>query len=214
METYFEAPPSDSVPRMMSDFLSWVETPHPTPDPVAQAAVAHLWFVSIHPFDDGNGRICRAITELLLSRADASPLRAYSLSSAILSNRKEYYDHLEAAQRGGTDVTDWVLWFVETLRQALNLSLEKTERVVRKKHFWDAHAATALNDRQRKVINILLDGFDGKLTSSKWYKICHCSQDTASRDINDLISKNIPRKTPEGGRSAGYELVFQNTRQL
>lgn len=206
-KVHFEAPASDMVEGMMSSFLQWLNTTDDNIDPIVKAAVAHLWFVTIHPFDDGNGRICRTITEWQLSRADNAPQRFYSLSSEILNNRNDYYNHLEKAQKGSLDVTEWIAWFISILEKALLTAIGKTERVKCKTLFWDRHNATPLNDRQRKVINMLLDGFDGKLNSSKWYKINHCSQDTASRDINDLIEKGILRKVAgSGGRSTCYEL--------
>lgn len=203
---HYEAPPSDDVPYMMQDFLTWVNASQSI-DPVVKAAIAHLWFVSIHPFDDGNGRICRTITELLLSQADQTSQRYYSLSTEILTHRKDYYVQLERAQHGGADVTQWISWFLHTLQQALQTALLKTENVVRKVKFWQEHRLTPINNRQRKVINMLFDGFEGKLTSSKWYKINHCSQDTATRDINDLIKKGILQPAAEGGRSTSYTLV-------
>ncbi len=206
---HYEAPPSPAVPGMMSEFLDWVNNPETAADPLIKAAAAHLWFVSVHPFDDGNGRICRTLTEMLLSRADRTSQRYYSLSSEILSHRKAYYDHLEEAQKGGLDITPWVGWFLETIRSALNTALRRTEAVAAKARFWDAHRATPMNPRQRKVVNLLLDGFEGKLNSSKWYKINHCSQDTALRDINDLMAKGVLRQTAGGGRSTGYELAAE-----
>ena len=205
-KVHYEAPASGEVPRMMSEFMDWINTEENI-DSLVKVAVAHLWFVTVHPFDDGNGRICRTLTELLLSRADQTSLRYYSLSSEILRHRKEYYDHLEQAQKGNLDITPWIQWFLQTLKTALENALQKTEYVVRKTQFWDAHRTIAFNDRQRKVLNMLLDGFDGKLNSSKWYKINHCSQDTASRDIKDLVSKGVLRQTREGGRSTNYELM-------
>lgn len=202
----YEAPPSEEVPRMMSDLLEWIESDYTKTDPLIKAAIAHLWFVTIHPFDDGNGRICRTITEMLLSRADQTGERYYSLSSQILQNHKAYYDNLEHAQKGGMDVTEWVAWFLSTLKDAINASLTKTENVVRKRQFWNRHEQTPFNERQRKMLNRLFDGFEGKLNSSKWYKICHCSQDTATRDLNDLVNKGVLRKTDDGGRNTNYEL--------
>ena len=207
-KVHYEAPPSGDVPDMMDDFITWIEDCTDCIDPVIKAAVAHLWFVTIHPFDDGNGRLCRTITELLLSRADATSQRYYSLSSAILNNRNSYYHHLETSQKGELDITEWLAWFLDTLKSALVTALHKTDSVIRKTHFWDTHRDTPMNERQRKVTNLLLDGFEGKLNSSKWYKICHCSQDTAIRDINDLISKGLLRKTEGGGRSTHYELIL------
>lgn len=205
-KVHYEAPPCQAVPAMMDAFFHWVNTADAI-DPVVKAAVAHLWFVSVHPFDDGNGRICRTLTELLLSRADQTSQRCYSLSSEILRRRNDYYDHLEQAQKGNLNITSWVAWFLLTMKGALQTALSRTENVVRKMHFWDRHRTTALNDRQRKIINMMLDGFEGKLNSSKWYKINHCSQDTANRDINDLIRKGILQQTEEGGRSTHYRLL-------
>lgn len=205
-KVHYEAPESSHVPGMMGDFMDWLNNAAQI-DPLIKAAVAHLWFVTIHPFDDGNGRICRTLTELLLSRADSTTQRYYSLSSEILNHRKAYYEHLERAQNGGLDITEWVVWFLETLKGALNEAMQKTEHVAGKAAFWRQHSDTSLNERQRKVLNMLLDGFDGKLNSSKWYKINHCSQDTANRDIKDLITKGILRQTQEGGRNTNYELV-------
>ncbi len=206
---HYEAPPSADVPRLMSDLLQWIETTNTT-DPLVKAAIAHLWFVTIHPFDDGNGRLCRTITEMLLSRADNTEKRYYSLSSQILKNRKSYYDYLEHAQKGDMDITEWVGWFLSTLKNAINVALTRTESVVHKRQFWNQHEDTPLNERQRKIINKLFDGFEGKLNSSKWYKICHCSQDTATRDLNDLVNKGILRKTDNGGRNTCYELIELN----
>lgn len=207
-KVHYEAPKSSDVPRMMEDLIRWINNTNDI-DPVIKAAITHLWFVTVHPFDDGNGRICRTLTELLLSRADQTSQRYYSLSSEILNHRKAYYEQLEQAQKGNLDITPWIEWFLQTTRDALQAALLKTENVVRKTRFWERHKLTPLNDRQRKVLNMLLDGFEGKLNSSKWYKINHCSQDTANRDINDLIAKNILRQTCEGGRSTNYELVYQ-----
>lgn len=205
-KVHYEAPASKDVPMMMSELMTWVNAEEGL-DPLVKAAVAHLWFVTVHPFDDGNGRLCRTLTELLLSRADKTSQRYYSLSSEILNHRKGYYDHLEQTQKGDLDITSWIKWFLQTLKTALENALQKTENVVRKAKFWDMHRTMAFNDRQRKVLNMLFDGFEGKLNSSKWYKINHCSQDTASRDIKDLVSKGVLRQTREGGRSTNYELM-------
>ena len=207
-KVHYEAPPSFDVPEMMKQLLTWIDDATLGIDPLIKAAVAHLWFVTIHPFDDGNGRLCRTVTEMLLSRADNTSQRYYSLSSEILNHRKDYYTQLEKAQHGGLDITEWIVWFLETLRKALDTALEKTEDIIRKVRFWDEHKDLQLNDRQRKVLNMLLDGFDGKLTSSKWYKITHCSQDTATRDLNDLVKKNILKKGSGGGRSTAYEILI------
>ena len=204
-KVHYQAPPSSDVPMMMDELLQWIETENET-DPLVKAAVAHLWFVTIHPFDDGNGRLCRTITEMLIARADNTARRYYSMSSEILKHRNNYYDKLEKTQKGELDITEWIEWFLTTLKAALTFSLNKTENVIRKVAFWDKHRDTPLNDRQRKVLNMLLDGFEGKLNSSKWYKINHCSQDTATRDIKDLIDKGMLRKTDEKGRSTSYEI--------
>lgn len=205
-QVHFEAPPSQYVPGMMTTFLDWVDASNKI-DPLIKAAIAHLWFVTIHPFDDGNGRLCRTITEMMLARADGMSQRYYSLSSAILSNRKAYYEMLEQTQKGAMEITGWIEWFLRTLLQAILTSISKMDGVMRKTDFWNRHNETPINDRQRKVINRLWDGFEGKLTTSKWAKICHCSQDTALRDIQDLIGKGILRDTGEGGRSKNYELT-------
>ena len=205
-KVHYEAPPSSSVPDQMDKFINWINKKNEI-DPLVKAAVAHLWFVTIHPFDDGNGRLCRTLTELLLSRADNTTQRYYSLSAEILKHRKEYYEHLEKTQKGNSDITMWIEWFLETIETALTTALSKTENVARKVRFWGKHRTTPLNERQRKVINMLFDGFEGKLNSSKWYKINHCSQDTANRDIKDLIAKGILKQTEEGGRSTNYELA-------
>lgn len=205
-KVHYEAPPSNKVEGMMDQLLEWINEQQSTIDPLIKAAVAHLWFVTIHPFDDGNGRLCRTLTEMLLSRADGTPKRFYSLSSEILNKRNGYYNILEETQKGGLDITEWIKWFIATLRNALQQSMEKTDHVIRKTRFWEEHSGTSLNDRQRKVLNMLLDGFEGKLNSSKWYKINHCSQDTANRDIKDLTERGILKKMEGGGRSTCYEL--------
>ena len=204
-QVHYEAPASKQVPKMMNQLIDWLNNANHI-DPIIKAAVAHLWFVTVHPFDDGNGRICRTLTELLLSRADKSTQRYYSLSSEILNHRKAYYEYLERAQKGNLDITEWIGWFLQTLKESLESALQKTANVAYKTTFWQLHRDTPLNDRQRKVLNMLLDGFDGKLNSSKWYKINHCSQDTANRDIRDLIAKGILQQTQEGGRNTNYEL--------
>jgi Fic family protein len=172
-----------------------------------KAAIAHLWFVTIHPFDDGNGRIARAITDMQLARADAQAERFYSMSAQIRKERNTYYHVLEETQKGDLDITVWLEWFLNCLERAIMATDETLARVLQKARFWDAHEQVALNDRQRMMLNKLLDGFDGKLTSSKWAKICKCSSDTAVRDINDLIEKNILEKETAGGRSTSYHLI-------
>jgi len=203
---HYEAPQSDAVDCEMKELLEYVNGEDAV-DPIVKAAIVHLWFVTIHPFDDGNGRLGRTLTEMMLSKADCSSQRYYSLSSEILNRRKEYYEILEKTQKGNLDVTEWVEWFLFAMRDALQNAINKTDGVMRKVEFWDKHRDTPINERQRKVLNMLFDGFEGKLNSSKWYRINHCSQDTATRDIKDLVEKGILRSTGEGGRSTNYELV-------
>jgi len=205
-KVHYEAPKSERVPDEMNGFLDWFEKENGL-DLVLKAAIAHLWFVTIHPFDDGNGRITRAITDLLLTRSDKSTQRFYSMSAQIRVERKEYYGILEKTQKGNLDITEWILWFLNCLTNAINSTEEILSTVLDKAEFWKVHSTTILNERQQTIINKLLDGFIGKLTSSKWGKINKCSQDTALRDIQDLIRKNILQKEASGGRSTSYELV-------
>jgi len=204
-KVHFQAPDSDVLQHEMTRLLDWFNADHKL-DAVLKAALAHLWFVTIHPFDDGNGRIARAITDMQLSRADQSQQRFYSMSSQIRTERKEYYDILEKTQKGSLDVTEWLDWFLHCLDRALANTNETLGAVLQKARFWEKHSAAALNDRQRVMLNKLLDGFEGKLTSSKWAKITKTSQDTAGRDINDLLNKGILIKEPGGGRSTSYIL--------
>lgn len=202
---HFEAPSFSRVPREMKLFLKWVNEEQGM-DLVLKAALAHLWFVTIHPFDDGNGRIGRAIVDFLLARSEKSSHRFYSLSEQIQLERKSYYMILEKTQKGTLDVTAWIEWFLGCLERAIQRALDIFETVLDKARVWEALTNVALNERQRKVLNRLLDGFEGKLTSSKWAKIAKCSQDTAHRDIVDLIEKGILVKNVEGGRSSSYSL--------
>jgi Fic family protein len=169
--------------------------------------VAHLWFVTVHPFDDGNGRIARALTDMLLAQADKSNQRFYSMSAQIRVERKAYYEMLEKTQKGeDMDVTDWILWFLNCLINSLKSTDILLARIIRKAQFWTTHTNVIVNERQKKLLNKMLDGFDGKLTSSKWAKIAKCSKDSAIRDINDLIEKDLLQKEAAGGRSTNYEL--------
>ena len=170
------------------------------------AAVAHLWFVTIHPFDDGNGRISRTLADMLLARLDEDSARYYSMSAEINRNKKAYYEVLERTQKGDLDITEWMLWFFGCLENAIVRASGIIERILQKAAYWDQFRDVEINERQRKVVNRLWDGFEGKLTSSKWAKICGCSQDTALRDINDLIAKGMLCNSGEGGRSANYLL--------
>jgi Fic family protein len=204
---HFEAPPSAHATEMMDQFLYWLNQPLAI-DPVLKAAIAHLWFVTIHPFDDGNGRIGRAIMDRQLAVADGSSKRFYSMSSQILKERKDYYIQLEEAQKGTLDITAYLNWFLSCLDRAILNTDEVLNIILNKSQFWKQHAAVPLNPRQIKVVNRLLDGFDGKLTSSKWAKICKCSQDTALRDITRLIELGMLEKMDSGGRSSNYELII------
>lgn len=205
-KVHFQAPSSEIIENEMLLFLEWFNNEDKT-DLVIKAAIAHLWFVTIHPFEDGNGRITRALSDMLLARADGSNQRFYSMSAQIRKERKDYYEILEKTQKGDLDITEWIRWFLQCLINALKSTDSILEQVLFKADFWNKHSKTIINERQRKLINRLLDGFEGKLTSSKWAKIAKCSKDTAIRDINDLINKNILRKEAAGGRSTNYELV-------
>ena len=202
---HFEAPPAERLDVETSRFLDWLNDSS-SETPLLKAGLAHLWFVTLHPFDDGNGRIARAIGDLLLARADVSPQRFYSLSAQIQRERKAYYDILERTQKGAMDVTEWLAWFLHTLHRAIDQAQHTLDAVLTKARFWHCWALTPLNERQAKLLNRLLDGFDGKLTSSKWAAIAKCSPDTALRDINDLLARGVLRKADAGGRSTHYEL--------
>jgi Fic family protein len=204
-KVHFQAPDSSLVKKEMDLFLDWFNN-NLKIDLVIKAAIAHLWFVTIHPFEDGNGRITRALTDLLLAQSDKSNQRFYSMSAQIRIERKEYYEILEKTQKGNLEITEWIIWFLDCLINALKSTDFVLERVLFKADFWTKHSKTLINERQKILMNKLLDGFDGKLTSSKWAKIAKCSKDTAIRDINDLIDKNILQKEAEGGRSTNYEL--------
>ncbi|WP_130391781.1 Fic family protein [Cupriavidus agavae] len=203
---HFEAPPADRLDREMRRFIEWVESPATEP-PLIRAGLAHLWFVTIHPFDDGNGRMARAIGDLMLARADNSPQRFYSLSAQIQRERKAYYEILERTQKGSMDVTGWLNWFLVALHAAVGQAQLTLDAVLAKARFWRQWTLLPLNVRQVKVLNRQLDGFEGKLTSSKWAAIAKCSADTALRDINDLLARGVLRKTEGGGRSTSYELA-------
>lgn len=202
---HFQAPDSDKLELEMQRFLEWFNEEQHL-DPVLKAGIAHLWFVTIHPFDDGNGRIARTIADMLLTRADGTPLRFYSMSSQIKLERKEYYQILESTQKDDLDITAWLEWFLNCLNRSIVASGLTLAVVFRKTRFWEKHEGIAVNERQRLMLNKLLDGFNGKLTSSKWATIAKCSQDTAVRDIQDLITKGILEKEAGGGRSTSYLL--------
>ena len=203
---HYKAPDADILPDEMNAFLKWFNSENNI-DPVIKAALAHLWFVTIHPFDDGNGRIARAIADLQLARSDGSNQRFYSMSAQIRKERNAYYEILEATQKNSLDITPWIEWFLSCLDRALLATDEILAVVMKKARFWEKHIDVSFNDRQKIMLNKLLDGFDGKLTSSKWAKITKSSSDTAIRDINDLLHKNILEKESAGGRSTSYTII-------
>ncbi|MDR2207449.1 MAG: Fic family protein [Azoarcus sp.] len=205
-KVHFQAPPASVLPMETPRFLAWAnaETSEPA---LIKAGLAHLWLVTLHPFDDGNGRIARAVGDLFLARADGSPQRFYSLSAQIQRERKDYYDVLERTQKGSLDVTGWLSWFLSTLGRAIVSAQSTTlDAVLVKASFWQRRAGTPLNERQAKLLNRLLEGFEGKLTSSKWAAIAKCSPDTALRDITQLLELGVLKKSPGGGRSTSYEI--------
>ncbi len=205
-KVHFQAPDSQNIPSEMQQFIDWYNNTDNHIDLVLKAAIAHLWFVTIHPFDDGNGRITRALTDMMLARSDKSTQRFYSMSAQIRIERKTYYQVLESTQKGDIDISNWLIWFLDCLTNALKSSETALSKVLNKAEFWKKHILTVFNERQLLLINKLLDGFDGKLTSSKWAKISKCSSDTALRDIQDLINKDVLQKEQASGRSTNYEL--------
>lgn len=206
-KVHYEAPAPERVSEEMARFITWLNENNASLDPVLKAGIAHLWFVSIHPFDDGNGRITRAITEMLLCRADGSGKRFYSMSYQISLEKNKYYDILEKTQKGNGDITEWLLWFLDCLDKAIESTSETLSSVLSKARFWDVHKEDRFNERQMKIVNMLFDDFFGKLTTSKWAKVAKCSSDTALNDINDLISKGVLKKNEEGGRSTNYSII-------
>ncbi|MCA9402117.1 MAG: Fic family protein, partial [Candidatus Omnitrophica bacterium] len=214
-KVHYEAPQANRLKSEMKEFLKWFNTSISLTkdlDPVLKAGIGHLWFVTLHPFDDGNGRIARAIADMQLARADGSRERFYSMSNQIRQERNAYYDILEKTQKSihttkdGIDITPWLVWFLSCLGRALDATENTLSGVFKKARFWESHPAQSLNERQKMIINKLFDGFEGKLTSSKWAKITKCSQDTALRDILDLVEKGILVKETAGGRSTSYAL--------
>jgi Fic family protein len=203
---HYEAPTAAKLDREMRAFLAWFNGKQAV-DPVLGAAIAHFWFVTVHPFEDGNGRIARAIADMALARSEQSPQRFYSMSAQIRTERKAYYDILEATQKGDLDITPWIEWFLGCLDRAFDGAEIILASVLKKARFWERHAGAPLNDRQRTILNRLLNGFEGKLTSSKYARLAKCSQDTASRDINALVKHGMLVKDDGGGRSTSYSLV-------
>lgn len=206
---HYQAPDASEIENEINQFLIWFNN-NDNQDLVIKAGIAHLWFVTLHPFEDGNGRIARAITDLLLAKSDEISQRFYSMSAQIRKERKEYYKVLEKTQKGTVDITNWIEWFLNCLFNSLNSSNQTLRKVIFKHRFWNKNADKLQNDRQKILLNKLLEGFDGKLTSSKWAKIAKCSTDTALRDIQDLMNKKILRKSEGGGRSTSYELIELN----
>ena len=204
-KVHFEAPPAAFLEPEMLQFLLWFNVDQQD-DPIIKAGLAHLWFVTLHPFDDGNGRIARAIGDMALARSDGSSQRFYSLSAQIGRDRKNYYELLEKTQKGTPDVTQWLSWFLSSLLSAIQVAEAALSTTLVKTNFWQRWSGTPMNERQIKLLNKLLDGFDGKLTSSKWAIIAKCSPDTALRDITDLLERGALVKSDSGGRSTSYEL--------
>jgi len=200
---HFEAPEAERLPVEMERFLEWFNT-EPRTDPVVHAALAHFWFVTVHPFEDGNGRIARAIADMALARADGTEQRFYSMSAQIEAERKDYYAVLERSQKGDLDLTDWLSWFIACLGRSLERAEDTLAAVLRKARVWQRVGNAGVNERQRTVLNHLLDGFEGKLTSSKYAKLAKCSSDTALRDIRDLLDRGVLLRNPGGGRSVSY----------
>lgn len=212
-QVHFVAPSAERLQDELEKFLSWFNTSSPSHeqndiDLVIKAGIAHLWFVTIHPFDDGNGRLTRAITERMLAKSDDSAQRFYSMSAQILKQRNDYYKILERTQKGDSDITEWLVWFLQTLEQALLSAQKTTDKIISKARFWQTHRQQPLNPRQVKMLNILLTNFYGKLTTKKWATITKCSADTALRDINDLVEKGMLERSAASGRSTSYELVL------
>lgn len=205
-KVHFQAPDAVLIDKEIDDFLNWFNTPSEL-DNFVKAALAHLWFVTIHPFDDGNGRITRALTDMLLAQSDKSSQRFYSMSAQIRLERKDYYLMLEKTQKGNLDITEWIVWFLNCLIHSLIAAEQLLHKVLAKAQFWTKHSNTVFNERQIKLLNKLLDGFEGKLNSSKWATIAKCSKDTAIRDIQELINKGVLQKEDAGGRSTHYKLI-------
>lgn len=211
-KVHFEAPDAKIVADEMEQLIEWFNASQFI-DPILKAALAHLWFITIHPFDDGNGRITRAITDMQLARSDNNHQRFYSMSAQILVERKAYYSILEKTQKGDLDISEWIIWFLNCLKNAILSAASVLSAVLIKAKFWEKHKQTILNERQLKMINKLLDGFKGKLVTSKWAKICKCSKDTALRDIKDLVEKGILAQEDSGGRSTSYRIKLPKPSQ-
>lgn len=207
-QVHFEAPPRQRLEQELSVFIDWFNSPPKNLDLVVRAGVAHLWLVTLHPFDDGNGRVTRAVTDRALAQAEQQSVRFYSLSAAIMARRQEYYDYLEQAQKGDLNITSWLGWFLDTLLQALEQALNRVEKVLLKSRFWQKHATTVLNERQIKVLNRLLDTagdeFENGINARKYQSLAKVSKATATRDLVDLSDKGCLQRLPAGGRSTRY----------
>ena len=203
-KVHYEAPSAEFLEAEMKDLIDYINT-ETEEDCLIKAGIVHLWFVILHPFDDGNGRIARALTDMMLARSDDSKFRFYSMSSQIQKNRKSYYEILEKTQKGTMDITNWLVWFLENLLIAIQSSGEITNNVLKKAEFWQKNASIVFNERQIKVLNRFMDNFEGNLTTTKWAKMCNCSQDTATTDINELIAKKILKRLGKG-RSTHYTM--------
>ncbi len=204
-KVHYRAPSPSLVPGLMREFLSWYDAEDKM-DLYVKAAVAHVWFVMIHPFDDGNGRLARALSDMLIARCDGTGAKFYSVSSAIQQDRKRYYSHLESLGHSDGDLTEWIEWFVGRIDEGLTVAERALAATLRKSRFWDAHADEEFNERQRKMLNLLFDGFEGNLTSGRWAKICKVSSDTALNDISELVGRGILKRSSSGGRSTNYVL--------
>ena len=204
---HFEAPPAQQIPEESAQFLEWLNQPKEI-DSLLASGLAHLWFVSLHPFEDGNGRIARAIADMVLAQGEDSSQRSYSMSAQIREERDDYYNMLERTQKSSLDITPWQEWFLGCLTRAIENAHENLDEALLKARFWERYAKEPLNERQIKVLNRVMDNFEGKLTSSKWAKIAKCSQDSAGRDIKDLIERGALRKDPGGGRSTSYSIIL------
>jgi Fic family protein len=213
---HFEAPPRDQLKPMLQEFLKWFAHPPANLDGILRAGIAHLWLITLHPFDDGNGRVTRAVTDRALAQAERQSVRFYSISEAIMANRKSYYQQLEAAQKGSLEITPWLQWFLATLEQSLQQALQRVERVLQKSRFWQNHGSTILSERQVKVLNRLLDNygeeFPNGINASKYQSLAKVSKATATRDLTELAEKGCLEKLAGGGRSTRYRVQLLDTR--
>ena len=214
-EVHFEAPPRKGLEDELQRFVDWFNQPPAGLDPILRAGIAHLWLITLHPFDDGNGRVTRAVTDRALAQAEQSTIRFYSLSAAIMARRNEYYDQLEATQKGSLEITAWLAWFLSVLQDSLNQGLMRFERVVHKTRFWQRHSQTVLTERQIKVLNRLLDGQDEEfphgINASKYMSLAKVSKATATRELSDLLAKGCLNKLPGGGRSTRYVINYEGS---